>query len=463
MKDKKNGEVPKSQMFGYALFGCGANCLGGILGAFLTLYLTDNLLLSTGFIAAMMSAARIINAITEALCGFVIDRTHTKLGKARPWILGTAFFVALPVFLVFNCPLSLSQTGRMIWVFVNYLLHVAVFGAVISIAIATLLIKMTSNTTSRTKITNMSNVLGQISQLVVSAYGIPVLMYFGGYETGYRGMSLIFCSLGFILPFLTGVICKENPDIVEQAAGALKESTKRQSLPVKTQIKYVFGSKYAIPLFAMFLLYNFAGMIFGSLAIYFIRDVLGDALYMTQISYAKLVPGIICGLIGIVPIANARLGKKKALILGALFQTAGFAFMLISNLVFVMFGNALYGIGAAFFGALLGAATADVADYVNLKNNTDVSGFSTSIAQLGMRVGMLLGSVGVSVILSVGKYDAQAANAGMAQSSVTLFAERCGYAVIPLICSALLIVFSGFMNADEEVEKMRIQKKAEVA
>lgn len=455
MKDKRNGEIAKSQMFGYALFGCGANCLGGILGSFLTLYLTDNLLLSMSFIAFMMSAGRIINAVTEFLSGFIIDRTHTKIGKARPWVLGTSFFVALPVFMVFNCPLSLGQTGRMVWVFVCYLMHIAVFGAVISIAIATLLIKMTSDTTSRTKITNLSNLLGQISQLIVGAYGVPILMYFGGYETGYRGMSFIFCFLGFLLPFLTGVICKEDAETLDTVAEMLRETAKGTSIPIKEQIKYVFTSKYAFPLFAMFLLFNFAAMIFNSLAVYFIRDVLGNALYMTQITYAKLIPGIICSVIGIVPITNAKLGKRKALMLGAAFQTVGFVMMLFPGLIPVMIGNALYGIGLSFYGALLGAATADVADHINLSQKVDVSGLSTSIAQLGMRVGMLLGSVGVSVVLSLGKYNAQAANSGLAQSPVTLLAERCGYVIIPLVCSVLLVLISSFMNADEEVLKMK--------
>ena len=91
----------------------------------------------------------------------------SKIGKARPWILGTAFFVALPVFLIFNTPTSFSPTGRMIWVFVNYLLHVAVFGAVISVATATLLIKITSNSVERAKVTNLGGLLGQISNLIV--------------------------------------------------------------------------------------------------------------------------------------------------------------------------------------------------------------------------------------------------------------------------------------------------------
>ena len=180
MTEKKQDKLPVSQMIGFALNGCGSSCIAGILGSFLTVYLTDNLLLSMGFITAMMTAARIINAVTEGLSGFLIDMTHTKMGKARPWILGTAFFVALPVFLIFNTPTSFGPTGRMIWVFVNYLLHVAVFGAVISIATATLLIKMTSNSVERAKVTNLGSLLGQISNLIVSAYGVPVLMYFGG-------------------------------------------------------------------------------------------------------------------------------------------------------------------------------------------------------------------------------------------------------------------------------------------
>ena len=153
------------------------------------------------------------------------------------------------------------------------------------------------------------------------------------------------------------------------------------------------------------------------MAIYFLRDVLGNAGYMTQISYAKLVPGILCCLLGIVPIANAKLGKRKVLVLGT--------------------------------------ATADVADYINLKNKTDLSGLSTSIAQFGMRFGMLLGSVGVAAVLAIGGYSGEAANAGMAQSSFTLVMETVGYAVIPLVCSILLVLFSSRMDADKEVANMR--------
>ena len=141
--------------------------------------------------------------------------------------------------------------------------------------------------------------------------------------------------------------------------------------------------------------------------------------------------------------------------LGSLFQVVGYALMIVPNLAFVMIGNAVCGIGSAFFGVLLGTATADVADYINLKNKTDLSGLSTSIAQFGMRFGMLLGSVGVAAVLAIGGYSGEAASAGLAQSSFTLVMETVGYAVIPLVCSILLVLFSSRMDADKEVANMK--------
>lgn len=446
-------------MIGYATFGAGGGCLGGILSSFLTMYLTDNALLSMTFITGLMMFGRLSNAITEFLCGFIVDRTHTKLGQARPWILGTAFLCALPVYMVFNIPAGLSETGRMIWATIFYLLHISVFGSIISIANSALLVKITTDSNTRAKFANFSNLISQVSGLAVGAYAVPLLMYFGGYETGYRGMTAVFSVLGFLGMFLTGVLCEEEVD-----AEKIKEeiaSQKKKKFSLTSQIKDAFGNKYALPLLLMYLLYNFAGYVYGSMGTYYIRDILGDLGFMSSISWAKFIPGIIACVIGVVPLANARLGKKKALIMGAVFQTAGFAVIIFDTLISTIIGNALYGVGMAFYGALMGAAIADVADYVSLKKNIDAAGTSSSVAYVGMRIGMLLGSGAVPILLGLGGYSGELANQGLAQSASALAVEKIGYCFIPLACSILLIVISCFMNADEEVKKMRALEKGE--
>lgn len=147
--------------------------------------------------------------------------------------------------------------------------------------------------------------------------------------------------------------------------------------------------------------------------------------------------------------------------MGAVFQTAGFAVIIFDTLISTIIGNALYGIGMAFYGALMGAAIADVADYVSLKKNIDAAGTSSSVAYVGMRIGMLLGSGAVPILLGLGGYSGELANQGLAQSASALVVEKIGYCFIPLVCSILLIVISCFMNADEEVKKMRALEKGE--
>lgn len=445
-------------MIGYATFGAGGGCLGGILSSFLTMYLTDNALLSMTFITGLMTFGRLSNAITEFLSGFIVDRTRTKLGVARPWILGTAFLCALPVYMVFNIPAGLSESGKMIWATISYLMHISVFGAIISIAYSALLVKITTDTNTRTKFTNFSNLISQISNLAVGVYAVPLLMYFGGYETGYRGMAAVFSILGFLGMFLTGVLCEE---VDAREIKVEIDSQSREKFSFVSQIRDAFGNRYAIPLLLMFLFYNFSGYVYGTMGAYYIRDILGDLEYMSTISWAKFIPGIIACVIGVVPLANAKLGKKKALILGAVFQTAGFAVIIFDTLISTIIGNALYGVGMAFYGALMGAATADVADYVSLKKNTDAAGTSSSVAYVGMRIGMLLGSAAVPILLGLGGYSGKLANQGLAQQASVVLVEKIGYCFIPLVCSVLLIVVSSFMNADDEVRKMRMLKKGE--
>ena len=122
-----------------------------------------------------------------------------------------------------------------------------------------------------------------------------------------------------------------------------------------------------------------------------------------------------------------------------------------------MAGNICFGIGIAFYGALMVAVTADCADLINLQNKIDVTGTVTGLSYVGKRLGMALGSIGVSVLLSLGNYDAAKANAGLAQSAKMLMMEKVGYLYIPMICFALLIFTSRVFRVDKEILELKEQ------
>ena len=230
-------------------------------------------------------------------------------------------------------------------------MHISVFGAAISIAYAALLVKITKDPNTRVKLTNLNNLLGQVASLLTSSYGIPILMYFGGYQKGYFGMTFIFSMAGFIGMFLTGLLCKEESEEVIEGLEEEKEKLHEANriVPFKESLSYVFNNKYAFPMIGIWFFYTFLVMFVGSVTIYFIRDVMGNAGYMTQLSYAKMIPGIVIALIGLVPMTSARFGKRLTMMGSSICIAAGYLIMLFApaSLPVVFVGNVLVGIGTA--------------------------------------------------------------------------------------------------------------------
>lgn len=439
--------------FGYGFCNFGASLLGGILGSFLTLYLTDNVMLSAGFIASMMLMSRLLDGISDLIMGVLVNRTRTRIGIARPWMLFAPFFTVLPVVLIFNVPSGLSETGAKIYVVITYILHTVVFGTMINVAYNTLLIKVSRNPDTRTSIMNISNVMGQLASLLAGSYGIPILMYFGGYEKGYRGLSLLFGIISFVMMTATGVICKEYKD--DDANEKDIQTHKKESLGL--QLGYLFKNKFAIPLILVYILFFFTMYIKGSAIVYFSRDILGNASYMTELTYAKTIPAILLGAVGIVPFAASRLGKRYTLMAAIVIQlfSDGLILAASSSVSAVMAGNIISGVSGAFMGALLGAMMADVADYINLKNRTDISGLISSISSFGMKIGMGLGSAVLSLGLAVGKYSGEAANAGLPQADSALLAERICYAGIPFVLCIVILGLVFLLDVDKEAAKLK--------
>lgn len=458
---KAKHDVSLPMQIAYGGFGFGSNLVGGVLGSFLTLYLTDNLLLSAGFIASMMFICRITNGIGEVLVGMLIDRTKSKIGKARPWILVGSFTCALPVWLLYSTPAGLSIGGKQAWVAIMYFLHTSVFGAMISVAAQTLVVKMSRQSHTRTNMLVMNTLLGQIGVLITGSYGIPLLMYFGGYQTGYKMMSLVFCSVGFVAMLATGVFCKEiTEDEAEEVKNAVKGAN-QSSENIIWQYKCVLGNKYMICMLLIYILYFFSVMVASSCAVYFARDVLQNAGFMAQISAATTIPAIILMLIGIVPFVVSKLGVRRTLILTMAIDVVG-ALIMASNpesVTVVFIGKVICSMGGSVFGPVVGTALAEVADYVNMKNHIDAAGKVTSICSAGMKIGMGFGSVGLMVALQIGKYSAEAANAGAAQLPSALMAERTCFIYIPLICYILIAVFSSMLDIEKKNAELRAEKQ----
>ena len=105
----KNSKPTWKEILAFAVGDGGCNLVWTTIGSYLTLYYTDSVGLAAAAIGTMMLLTRLLDGISDLIMGSIIDRTHTKWGKARPWILWTAIPMGLGLVLMFSVPSGLSS------------------------------------------------------------------------------------------------------------------------------------------------------------------------------------------------------------------------------------------------------------------------------------------------------------------------------------------------------------------
>lgn len=444
----------------YGSCNFGMNIINTIVGSFVTMYYTDNVLLSAGFVGTMLLAVRVLDGITDLIMGAIIDHTHTRLGKARPWLLGGCFFSALSMYFIFNIPRGITGLGAEIYCVVTYILNTAVFGTIVNVSWSTLAVKMSRNPDTRSSMMNIAQFFAQLAGLLAGSYAVTLIMFFGGYETGYKGMTLVFGLIALVSMLLTGLLCKEY-DVEEKGAVQVREEENTEKHSAKELLGYMFKNKYMIPLILGFVINWFALSLVATSTIYFARDVMGNSEMMGALNNARTLPAMILLLVGVIPFLAARFGKRTIVIFAcASHIVSGIVLALAGDSVpILIFGQVLRSVGSAFGSTLLMAMVSDVADYINLKNNIDISGMTSSVVSFGMKVGGGIGSAAMAWALALGNYSAEAANSGLAQSAATIFAENACFIYIPTICFVILLVICTNLDVDKKLKALRSERK----
>ena len=131
---------------GYGAGDIAGNCVYALLTAFMMIYLTDTIGMSMGVVSTLIALSKVFDGVTDFFFGRMIDKTHTKMGKARPWMLWPYLGCAVTLVACFSIPTSWGQTAQYIFFFLSYTLLNAVFFTANNIAYASLTALITKNT-----------------------------------------------------------------------------------------------------------------------------------------------------------------------------------------------------------------------------------------------------------------------------------------------------------------------------
>lgn len=230
---------------GYGAGDIAGNCVYALLTSFMMIYLTDSVGLSMGIVGTLIAISKIFDGISDFFFGRMIDKTHTKMGKARPWMLWPYIGCALALVACFSIPISWGDTAQYAFFFIAYTLLNAVFFTANNIAYASLTALITKNTNERVQLGSFRFVFAFGTSMLIQYVTVYAVEWLGGGATGWRAVAIIYAVIGLIVNTISVFSVKELPEADE---GMEKERTEEHKLTFLKSFKILLKNKYYVKL-----------------------------------------------------------------------------------------------------------------------------------------------------------------------------------------------------------------------
>ncbi len=454
----------KEKWFGYLLGPCGALLLNAVLATYLNVFYTDVLKLSAvwsgTFLAIFPLISKIIDAATNVMMGYIIDRTKTRQGKARPWILLSSILVAITGILLFIVP-SGNTTIQVVWVIISYNLFYSFAYTIFNMSHNLMCPLSTRNTIQRGSL----SVFNQISSIMMS--GILVALIFPMLVMPALGVDqnkwiLVMSILSIIslpLTLLEYYFTKER--VTEENH---KEDGKK--IPFLLQLRIVLTDKYMIIMFIYFLIYTLGSSLKNLGLVYYCNYVLGtynDGSTQTLVSVIGGIPmGI--GIFAVWPLAK-RFGKRNVTALGFVLYALGSAicWMMPTNLAIVLVGQFIKNIGGLPCAYVFMALFADGLDHLEWKSGIRCDGVAMSVyniiavAIIGVATSIFNAMLSASGYVAPSIVDGQTVAA--VQSDLCKNVITFSFVGLETITGVVLAILLLFLNVEKTINRKQANIK----
>lgn len=377
-----------------------------VAGTYLTQFYTDVLGLAGGFIIWMPFISKVVDAVTNIVMGRIIDKTRTRQGKARPWVLISGVLIAITGLLLYLVPGSTNadgsaSAGRIIWIVVSYNLFFAFAFTIYNMSHMLMVPLSTRNTRQRDGLALLTSagtamipgmLVTIIMPIVVNAIGVGAGAQ-STWITVMGGLSILALPATLIEYFFT----KER--VTEDASAV--EGEERANVSFRDQMKACFSDPYWLIIMGFTLVYQVFNFLSTNSMIYYCNWVLGNSvesgaakqIMVNMIGQAPL--GI--GLIVLWPLVR-KFGKRMVMMFGLGIGAIGCLIVLLfpSNMGIVLGGLVIKSIGMLPT-YVIAAQMAEALDHIEWKNHFRADGFTASINSILITVAA---GIGQSILLA---------------------------------------------------------------
>ena len=431
MTSADSNKLAFSEKFGYGLGDMAANFIFQAMMALQLNFYTDTFGLSAAQAGTIFLVVGLGMAALNPVMGVIADRTHTRWGRFRPWLLWTAVPFGVIGVLTFTTP-NLSNSAKLIYAWVTYLLLRLIY-TMNNVPYASLTAVMTDDPNERNSIASYRQIFANLAGFIVQSLAIPMVIFLGhgNNARGYQLTMGIFLSISVVFFLIAFAVSKER----------IQPDPKQKSSVVRDLADLLKNGPW-ITLFLVTIFYFIALMIRGSVMLPYFKYCAGNQIlfsWFNGFGLTALLIGVACS-----TALTKRMGKRRVFFLSMLL-TGVFNIALFfipasaTNLIIGLEVLRQFAFGCS--GPVLWSMMADVADYGEWRTGRRATATVTSAVVFALWVGLALGGAIAGWLLSLYGYQPNAIQTAHSLLGIRLIASV--YSGAAFLASAVCLIFYG--------------------
>ena len=444
----ENTKLSVSEKIGYGFGDLASNMFWQMFAIFMAKFYTDVFLLGAATMGTMMLVTRIVDAFFDPMIGTIADRTQTRWGHFRPYLVWMAVPMAVTAVLAFSAP-SFGGSARTVYAYVTLMLMMFAYSA-INIPYSALLGVLTPDSKERTSVTSYRFVMALIPVFIIVNATMPLVRYFGGSDTspyGWQMTMAVYSAIAVLLFFLTFAMTRERV-----------QPPPKQETSLASDLKDLARNRPWVVLCGVGIAALTFGNIRNTVTIYYFEYVVPNGGgYFGPVMTTGAV-AFILGVMATSPLAK-RFGKRNFYLVSmsvTALLTIGFYFVPPENIKLVWAANTLINFCAAPTAPLVWAMYADTADYSEWKWGRRATGLVFSAASFAQKFGWAIGGAGAGWLLAYFGYLPNVAQSARTVNGIVMMMS-----IIPAIAAIAAVAALWFYEIDEEmVQRMSADLEA---
>lgn len=425
-------------------YGCGdtaCNIVFGMISTLLTLFYTDYVGINAATVGLVMLLSRMFDGVSDAVMGIIVEKTHSRWGKARPWILWMSVPYAVCAVLLFTVPQT-TETLQFLYMFVTYNLVTTVCYTAINLPYSSLSAMMTRSSKERDMLSIVRMGLSPFGRILAVTCTMPVVKLFGDDQMAWAKTMGMWAAIATVLLVICFLKCEEKVEI--------KARENQEKVPIKRALKALVTNKYFWSVVILWTMQNGIYCITGTILPYYCKYVFHNdtwmysALYLTET--LLIIVATFCS-----PMLLKKFGKRNMSLAGVILALVGQILFFLNprNFIWMVLSCIIRAIGLAPLNSVVFGFLGDVVEYGQWKTHLRQESLIFAGSSVGMKLGAGVTSAIITNLLSMSGYISSAAG-GVVQPDTAIAMIVNIYKYGPLIVWIVVAITLAFYKLDEQ-------------